>query len=167
MTYDRIERAEPTVLIGTLASAIGFLVLNATDFSTMHAAAVAVGGSASQALLTRPFVYSPNSVAQLEHGKGVTAPELRQVGRQLPYPAEPTVTIGALTLLASFLAQMLAGVELTAALASSAGIVGVQTVATRSRVASPVTARRTAARYLRRVSAPGPQGPEAPVVAAA
>jgi hypothetical protein len=146
MSYARIEQTEPTVLVGAIASVVGFLLLNATDFSTAHSAAVAVGGPATQALLTRPFVYSPDSIRQLESGKGLAMiPELSRLGTSLPFPGEPTATIGALTVLAGFLVQMFAGVDLTAALASSAGLAGVQTVATRSRVSSPATARHVAA----------------------
>jgi hypothetical protein len=156
ISYDAVEQSEPAILIGLIASAVGFLVLDGAGFSTMHSAAVAAGGAGSQALLTRPFVYSPASIDRLKRRDGCMAllPELGRAGSEFRHPAEPAATIGAFTLLASFLIQFLAGVDMTEALVSSAGIAGVQTAATRSRVYSPVSARQVAAARLLPAASP-------------
>ena len=147
MTYGRIEKAEPAILTGVVTSLGGFLALLASDFSTLHSAAVAFGLSGTQAFLTRPTVYCPNSIEALEsggdpYGKLVG---LLKSGTAFAHPHEPAATIGALTMLGGFLVQAFSGVDFLSAFASAVGISGVQTAATRARVSSPVTAREALA----------------------
>lgn len=150
MSYAGLEKAEPAAVAGVVTSLAGFLTLLAADFSTLHSAAVALGVSGTQALFTRPAVYSPKSIEELKstadpHSK---LPELLRAGSGFAHPHEPAATIGTLVLLGGFLVQLFSGVDLTAALTSAAGIAGVQTVATRARVYSPVSARQIAAARL-------------------
>jgi predicted exporter len=147
MSYERVESAEPAVLAGLVTSLAGFLALLASDFSALHSAAVAVGMSGTQALLTRPFVYSPESIKAFESGRDLYGriPELLKTGTGFAHPHEPAVTIGTLSLLGGFLVQVFTGVDFLAASASAAGIAGVQTAATRARVYSPVSARSAVA----------------------
>lgn len=157
MTYDRIEKAEPAILTGVVASLGGFLALLAADFSTLHSAALAFGLSGTQAFLTRPTVFSPKSIKALESGAISSGQviELLRSGTALPHPGEPAVTIGTLTLLGGFLAQIFSGVDFLSAFVSAAGISGLQTTATRARVSSPLTAREALARRLLGSAAPG------------
>lgn len=150
MSYERIEKAEPAILVGAVTSLGGFLALLAADFGTLQSAAVAFGASATQALLTRPKVYSPKSIEILESEPDPydRLPDLLGAGAGSSHPHEPAATIGVLTLIGSFLVQVLGGVDFVSALISAAGISGVQTVATRERVYSPVTARHVIARRL-------------------
>ncbi len=147
MSYAGLEKTEPAALAGVMTSLLGFLALLGAGFSPLHSAAVAAGMSGSQLLLTRPAVYSPKSIAELHGGTfPVTEiPGLITAGSGLAHPHEPAVTIGVAALLGGFLVQLFAGVDMTAALASAAGIAGVQTAATRARVFSPVSARSAAA----------------------
>jgi predicted exporter len=144
VTYERLEKTEPAILVGAVTSLGGFLTLLAADFSALHSAAVAFGASGTQALLTRPKVYSPRSIKALETGPDPygNLPGLLGTGTGFAHPHEPTVTIGVLTLLGSFLVQMFGGVDFVSAFVSAAGIAGVQTTATRARVSSPVSARK-------------------------
>lgn len=150
MSYERVENAEPAALAGVVTSIAGFLALLASDFSTLHSAAVAVGMSGSQALLTRPFVYSPRSIKAFESGRDLYGklPELLRTGTGFAHPHEPAVTIGTLSLLGGFLVQVFTGVDFLAAFASAVGIAGVQTAATRARVYSPVSAKTAVAGQL-------------------
>ena len=150
MSYEGLEKAEPAAVAGVMTSLVGFLVLLAADFSTLHSAAVALGMSGTQARFIRPAVFSPKSIEELESGTapGAKLSELLRAGTGFAHPHEPAVTIGTLTLLGGFLVQLFAGVDLTGALASAVGIAGVQTAATRTRVYSPVSARQVVATRL-------------------
>ena len=169
MGIERLEKAEPAILSGLVTSLAGFVALLASDFSVLHSAGLAFGLTSTQALLTRPTVYSPNSIETLE-SEASSYDKLMELLRSrtgLAHPHEPAVTIGALTLMGGFLVQIFAGVDFLSAFASAAGISGVQTVATRQRVSSPVSAREVLARqvYLEAPTsggpgqAPGPQRP--------
>jgi hypothetical protein len=148
MTYDQFEKAEPALVSGLFTGSAGFLALLAANFGTVHSAGLAVGMSASQTLLTRPAVYSPRSVRQIT-GAGGGPPsipaDLFQAGSGFARPDEPAATIGVLIFLAGFLVQLFSGVEMVPALATAAGIAGVQTVATRSRAYSPAMTQILAA----------------------
>lgn len=143
MTYDEIEKAEPALLSGTFAGGAGILALLAANFSLPHSAGLAVGMSAAQALLTRPAVVSPKSVESLlaPGDSSGTLAKIAEAARATPRPDEPAATVGAVVFLAGFLVQLFTGVDMTSALISAAGIAGVQTVATRSRVHSPTSAQ--------------------------
>jgi predicted exporter len=147
MSYEGLEKAEPTALAGVVTSLLGFAALLGAGFSPLHSAAVAAGMSGSQLLLTRPTVYSPKSIEELHDGTFPDAeiPNLITAGSGFAHPHEPAAAIGVVALLGGFLVQLFAGVDMTAALASAAGIAGVQTAATRARVSSPVSARSAAA----------------------
>jgi hypothetical protein len=141
MTYAGVEKSEPALLAGLYSGGAGLLALMAANFSLPHSAGLAVGMAASQALLTRPAVWSPAAIEQLVNtgpSVGALAEVIGKVARS-PRPDEPAGSIGVLVFLAGFLVQMFSGVDMASALASAAGIAGVQTVATRSRVFSPVT----------------------------
>jgi hypothetical protein len=163
MTYDQFEKAEPALVSGLFTGSAGFLALLAANFGTVHSAGLAVGMSASQTLLTRPVVYSPRSVRQIT-GAGGGPPsipaDLFQAGSGFARPDEPAATIGVLVFLAGFLVQLFSGVEMVPALATAAGIAGVQTVATRSRAYSPAMTQILAAFSQLR---PGPEGTGEPV----
>ncbi len=148
MSYGGLEKAEPAALTGLIASLGGFLGLLAADFSTAHSAAVAFGLAGSQALLTRPAVYSPKSIEEMRSGALPVAKrvEVLRSGAGLAHPHEPALAIGTLVLLGGFLLQLFSGVNLTPALISAGGIAGFQTAATRARVYSPVSARRELAK---------------------
>jgi hypothetical protein len=150
MTYERIEQAEPAILTGLVTSLAGFFALLAADFSVLHGAAVAFGSASTQALLTRPTVYSPKSIQALESGEEPydRLLELLRTDTHFAHPHEPAATIGVLTLMGGFLVQVFTGVDFLSAFASAAGISGVQTLATRQRVSSPVGARGALARGL-------------------
>jgi hypothetical protein len=150
MSYANLEKAEPAAVAGVMTSLVGFLALLATDFGTLHSAATALGLSGTQALLTRPVVFSPKSIEELKSGVDPRPmlPELISTGSGFAHPHEPAATIGTLTLLGGFLVQLFAGVDLTEALTSAVGIAGLQTAATRARVYSPVSARQVAAARL-------------------
>jgi hypothetical protein len=157
LTYEKVEKGEPAILTGVVASLGGFLALLASDFSTLHSAAVAFGLSGTQAFLTRPAVYSPKSIEALESGRdpyGRLA-ELLGSGTAFAHPHEPAATIGALTMLGGFLVQVFSGIDFLSAFASAAGISGVQTAATRARVSSPMTAREALARGILLDLSPG------------
>lgn len=142
MSYEQLERAEPALVAGLFSAVAGFAALLAADFSTLHSAGVAVGMSASQSVLTRPAVYSPRTVGRITAGSpdsGMLLTDLFGTGAGSPRPDEPAVTVGVRVFLVAFLVQLFAGVDMTSALVSSAGIGGVQTLATRSRVYSPAT----------------------------
>lgn len=147
LSYDGFERAEPAALAGVIASLGGFVALLAAEFSTIHSAALAFGLAASQALLTRPAVYSPKSIEELRSQpyQVTKLPELLTSGTGLAHPHEPTTTIGVLVILGGFLLQLFTGSDFTPALLSAAGIAGFQTAATRARVSSPATARQEVA----------------------
>lgn len=144
MSPEQLENSEPTALAGLIVSLGGFLALLAAEFSTLHSAGVAFGLAGSQVLLTRPAVYSPKSIDELRSGAFPDAklPELLRSGTGFAHPHEPALTIGVLVLLGGFLLQLFSGENLTPALLSAGGIAGVQTLATRARVYSPVSARR-------------------------
>lgn len=150
MIYERLEKAEPAAVAGVVTGLGGFLALLGADFSALHSAGLAFGLSATQALLTRPAVYSPRSIAALEAGSDITArlPEVLRTGAGFRHPHEPAATIGVFTALAGFLVQTFTGVDFLTAFASAAGLAAVQTAATRARVSSPVTAQRAVAARL-------------------
>ncbi|HJZ35111.1 MAG TPA: hypothetical protein VJ204_02470 [Solirubrobacterales bacterium] len=142
-SYDEIERAEPAYLTGLITGGAGLLALLAANFSLPHSAGVAVGMTVSQALLTRPTVVSPKTLGGLfgsADPSGVLA-EVIGAAHATPRPDEPVAAVGGLVFVVGFLAQILTGVSMTAAFASALGLAGVQTVATRSRVYSPLTAK--------------------------
>jgi len=147
---DRLEKAEPAFGAGLATAVLGFVSLLGADFSTLHSAAVSLGMCGSQALLTRPFVFSPRSIEELKSDLGLQGriPEVLTTGSGFAHPHEPAVTIGVLSLLGGFLIQLFGGVDLMTAFVSSTGIASVQTAVTRARVSSPVTARRVAAMTL-------------------
>jgi hypothetical protein len=147
MSYAGIERSEPALLAGLYTGGAGLLALLAANFSLPHGAAVAVGMSASQALLVRPTVVTPKSIDELvaPGDSSGTIAEIIGAAAATPRPDEPVATIGMLTFLAGFLVQLFAGVDMTSAFVSAAGLAGVQTVATRSRVHSPASAQQVAA----------------------
>lgn len=147
MSYDEIERSEPALLAGLFSGGAGLIGLLAANFSLSHSAAVAVGMSASQALLTRPTVVTPKTVGDLiapGDSSGAVA-EVIGAAAATPRPDEPAAAIGGLVFLAGFLVQLFAGVDIAAAFVSAAAIAGVQTVATRSRVYSPASGKTIAA----------------------
>jgi hypothetical protein len=147
MSYADIERSEPALLAGLYTGGAGVLALLGANFSLPHGAAVAIGMSASQALLARPTVVTPKSIDELlapTDSSGTIAGVLGAASAT-PRPDEPVALIGVLTFLAGFLVQLFAGVDMTSAFASAAGLAGVQTVATRSRVYSPASAQEIAA----------------------
>lgn len=166
MGIERFEKAEPAILTGLVTSLAGFVALLASDFSALHSAGLAFGLTSTQALLTRPAVYSPNSIEAIESEAGGydRLVELLRSGTGFAHPHEPAVTIGVLTLMGGFLVQIFAGVDFVSAFASSAGISGVQTAATRQRVSSPVSARQALARqvYLEAPTSGGSGQPPAP-----
>jgi hypothetical protein len=145
MSYERLEEAEPTVLIGTLASLIGFVALLGADVGTLQSAGTALGVGGTQALLTRQGVYSPKSIREVKSGPASAIPfgELLSSGG-MARQQEPALAIGMATVLGGFLVQYFAGVGLTESLVSAGGIAGAQSVTTRNRVYSPQSARRIA-----------------------
>jgi hypothetical protein len=147
MDYGEIERSEPALLAGLYTGVAGLLALLAANFSLPHDAAVAVGMSASQALLVRPTVVTPKSIDELvaPGDSSGTIAEIIGAAAATPRPDEPVAMIGTLTFLAGFLVQLLAGVDMTSAFVSAAGLAGVQTIATRSRVYSPASGKTIAA----------------------
>jgi hypothetical protein len=161
MSYEAIEEAEPALTAGLFTGVAGFAALLAASLSVSHSAGVAVGMSASQALLTRPAVYSPRTVkaiADPDRPTPTLLPQLFGASTSSLRPDEPAATIGVLVFLAGFLVQLFAGVDMTAALVTAAGIAGVQTAATRSRVYSPATTQLVAA--LQQGSGGGDRRPE-------
>jgi hypothetical protein len=161
MTYAGIEKSEPTLVAGLYSGGAGLLALLAANFSLPHSAGLAVGMAASQALLTRPGVWSPAAIEEMVNSSPSASvlPEILTKIAKSPRPDEPAATVGVFVFLAGFLVQMFSGVDMASALASAAGIAGVQTAATRSRVYSPVTTQALAALGLK---PPGP--PAAPAV---
>lgn len=144
--YERLEQGEPTNLIGLLTAAIGFVVLYAANGDALQSAATALGMAGSQAALTRQGVYSPKSLDAIRRD-GLAAPQLADLIKPAAGRArdrEPVLATALVTLVGGFLVQFLAGVDMTEALATAAGLAGVQGAATRGRVYSPAHARETA-----------------------
>lgn len=145
MSYEGLEQAEPAVLIGTLTSLIGFVVLLGADVGTLQSAGTALGIAGTQAVFTRQGVYSPKSIQAIKSGPVSGIP----LGQLLPSGGaarqrEPALAVSMATLLGGFLVQHFAGVGLTESLLSAGGIAGTQGVATRNRAYSPASTRRVA-----------------------
>lgn len=146
----QLQAKEPAMLTGAITSILGFVALLGADVHTLQGLGTALGISGTQGLLTRHSVFSPKSVDQIKKGKTPLGSMAALLGGRSDYfrQCEPAVGIGLASLLGGFLVQFFAGVDLSQALASAAGITGVQAVATRQQVYSPATARRAAAATL-------------------
>jgi hypothetical protein len=149
-SFESLQKSEPALLFGGLTGAGGLLAFLGANFSFTHSAGLAVGMATVQALLTRPTVVTSKSVDKIESSEesGDVLADVISAAAATPHPAEPAVTIGALVFLLAFIVQLFAGVEMTTAFASAAGLAGVQTVATRANVTSPANAKATAAGLL-------------------
>jgi hypothetical protein len=149
-SYEEIERSEPALLAGFFAGGVGLLTLLAANFSLPHCAGLAVGMSMSQALLSRPAVVTPKKIEELVGSDDSSGAVADVVGATVanPRPDEPVATVGALVFVVGFLVQLFAGVDMATAFASAAGLAGVQTAVTRSRVYSPLSGQAIAARKL-------------------
>lgn len=150
ISYEALERSEPALLFGGLTGGGGFLALLAANFSAGHSAGLAAGMATLQALLTRPTVVSQESVDKIlapEDTPGTLAGVI-SAAATTPHPDEPAMAIGALIFLLGFLVQLFAGVDMTTAFASAAGLAGAQALLTRSRVHSPANAQAIAAKVV-------------------
>ncbi len=146
-SYEGIECSEPALLVGSFTGVAGLLALLAANFSLPHSAGLAVGMSVSQALLSRPAVVTPKKVDELRGSEDPSGALVEVIGAAAanPRPDEPVATIGIVVFAVGFLVQLFAGVDMASAFASAAGLAGVQTVATRSRVYSPLNGQAVAA----------------------
>jgi hypothetical protein len=147
VSYNRLPKTEPAALVGAITSAVGSLALIGADVPTLQSLGTALGISATQGVLTRQRVFSPQSVTNLTTSKSPVAAlaNVLNTGGGAVTHREPALGVGLVSLVGGFLVQFFAGVDLTQALASAAAIGGVQGVATRGGVYSPASAQRIAA----------------------